>query len=85
MSAEAWVAIAALTFLVVVQAGASIWWAATVNSKVAALEAAAKSHGDLRDIVIEMRTEMRGFQGVIRDLAEGIKDLRRPTRRGQEG
>jgi hypothetical protein len=85
MSAEAWIAIAALTFVVVVQAGASIWWAATVNSKVAALEVAAKSHGDLRDIVIEMRTEMRGFQGVIRDLAEGLKDLRRPSRRSQEG
>lgn len=77
MSAEAWVAVGGLAFVVLVQAGASIWWAATTSAKVRTLEEGAKSHGDLRDLVIEMRTEMRGFRDSIRDLAESMKSTRR--------
>ncbi|MGE5501243.1 MAG: hypothetical protein ACM3W4_04885 [Ignavibacteriales bacterium] len=78
MDPSAWIALAGLAFVMLVQLAATIWWAATTNERVRTLEAKAKEHGDIRDIVIEMRTEMRGFRTAIQDLASGLKEVRKP-------
>lgn len=78
MSAEAWIAVLGLGFVVLVQAGGTIWWAATMSGRVKQLEKDSSAHGDLRDIVIEMRTEMRGFRESIKELADALKA--RPSR-----
>lgn len=78
MNPNAWIALVGLGVAVVGQAIGFVWWAATVNSKVSQLETEAKSHGDIRDLVIEMRTEMRGFRDSIKDLAEDLRQVSRP-------
>lgn len=85
MNAGAWIALAGLGVVVLAHMGGFLWWAATFSAstkaRLDAVEAKAKEHGDLRDIVIEMRTEMRAFRDSIKELAEGLKEARRPTRR----
>lgn len=73
MGPEAWIALVGLAFVVMVQGAGTIWWAATMSGKVRQLEKDSSSHGDVRDLVIEMRAEMRGFRETIKELADAIK------------
>ena len=73
MSDQAWVALAALFFVVIAQAVVVVWWAATANSRINGLEEDAKKHSDVRDLVIELRTEMRSVFSSIKDLSESIR------------
>jgi hypothetical protein len=74
-------ALAGLGVVILVQIATSIWWAATTSAKVKELDKKAQEHGGIRDIVIEMRSEMRQFSRSISDLAEGLKELSKPRRR----
>lgn len=73
MTDQAWVAIATLGFLMLVQFGVAIWWASGISERVRTLSTQATAHGAMHDLVIELRTEMRGFRDAIKDLAEGMR------------
>lgn len=85
MTASAWIALGGLVTLLVAHIVATIWWAATTSAEVKDLRKRADEHGGVRDIVIEMRTEMRQFARAISDLAEGLREVRASPRRRQGG
>lgn len=95
MTAGAWIALAAVGFTYVsgligvvvafvrlegrVNGKADLTAASLLAAEVSSLKEKAKEHGDVRDIVIEMRTEMREFRATIAQLGDAIKDLRTPA------
>lgn len=42
---------------------------------IESLQQKAREHGDLRDLVIEMKTEMREVREAIKDLVVGLRSL----------
>lgn len=75
MSPSAWIAIAALSLALFAQLAGVLIWGAKTSEKVRNLESKAKEQGDLRDLVIEMRTEMRGVQEGMRGFQKAIENL----------
>jgi hypothetical protein len=73
MTDQGWIAVATLAFFMLVQFGIAIWWASGMSQQVKGLKEEAKGNGAMRDLVIELRTEMRGFREAIKDLAEGMR------------
>lgn len=86
MTPEAWATLASaavILFLAVI--GAVVWFVrlegrmaehkALTEGRIKVLEDKVKEHGDVRDLVIEMRAEMRGVQRSIEDLAKALKEI----------
>jgi hypothetical protein len=71
------VAAVALGFAMMVQLGVAIWWASGISQQVKTLKEDAKASSAMRELVIELRTEMRGFRETIKDLAEGLRGRQR--------
>ena len=78
---DTWIAFAGLLLAGVAQLCGTVWWGATISAKVRALEEGAKDHGSVRDLVIELRTDMKNFSSAIKEMGEAIRELRQPARR----
>jgi hypothetical protein len=85
MTAPAWISLAGLALVFLVQICGTIWWGATVTADIRALKERAKEHGDVRDLVIELRADMKNFNQTISKLGDAIKDLNAPRRRATGG
>lgn len=83
MTPSVWVAIAGVALAGLAQLAGLLVWGAKTSEKVRHLEAKAKEHGDIRDLVIEMRTEMRGFRESLQGLAEALKQPANRRRAGE--
>ena len=85
MNPGAWIALASLALVVFLQGAGGIWWAATVSAEIKDLKQRATQHGEIRDLVIELRAEMRTFRDAITQLADGLKEVRAAPRRRSPG
>lgn len=85
MNPGEWIAFAGLGLTVFVQGAAGIWWAATVSAEIKDLKTRATQQGEIRDLVIELRAEMRTFRDAITQLADGLKEVRATPRRRSSG
>lgn len=96
MTSEAWATLASGALILLLSLIGGVVWLvrlegrmaehkALVESRIKVLEDKVKEHGDLRDLVIEMRTEMRGVKESLAQLAGALKEntrQRRPVREG---
>ena len=82
---DTWIAFAGLLLAGVAQLCGTVWWGATISAKVKGLEDGAKENGSVRDLVIELRADMKNFSSAVRDMGEAIRELRQPTRRRTQG
>jgi len=76
-----WIAFAGLAFAVIIQGALGIWWAATVSAEIKDLKQRATQHGEIRDLVVELRAQVKSFATAINQLAEGLKEVRSTPRR----
>lgn len=92
MNFPAYVAMGSLAFATLVQLiGCVVWMVRlegrinvignTSDNRLTALEKAAEGHAELRDIVIEMRADMRSVVGSIREFSEAIREMQKNPRR----
>lgn len=92
MNVPAYVAMGSLGFAMLVQLiGCVVWMvrlegrlnmiASTSDNRLNALEKAAEAHAELRDIVIEMRADMRSVVGSIREVGEAMREMQKTGRR----
>jgi hypothetical protein len=77
MSPSAWIAFAGLALAGLAQFAGLLIWGARTSEKVRFLEAKAKEHGDIRDLVIRLDTRMENFEKAITDLTRAIQPRRR--------
>jgi hypothetical protein len=82
---ETWIALAGLGLAGVVQLCGTVWWGATISAEIKALKDSAKENGSVRDLVIELRADMRNFSSAVREMGEAIRELRKPSNRRSQG
>lgn len=82
---DMWIAFAGLGLAGIVQLCGTVWWGATISAEIKALKDSAKENGSVRDLVIELRADMRNFSSAVREMGEAIRELRKPSNRRSQG
>lgn len=83
MSDQAWVAIAGLAFLMMVQFGVAIWWASGVSQRTKWLEDKAKDHGSTRDEVIRLQEQIKALIAAVEKLTQAAPARPRQQRQSE--
>lgn len=92
MNAQVYVTLAGFGLALLVQLVGCVVWCirlegrlnmigGTTDNRLNALEKAAEAHAELRDIVIEMRADMRSVVGSIKELGEAMRAHQSNNRR----